>query len=122
MPRTLYICYFGVREPLVQTQVLPYLREIGKGKSKKAKGKSGEEEFIKVSLLTFEPRRGEEDLREFEEIREALAGRASSGTGFPITKGFRRSRRRGMFFAGRFISGGGSGGMMFCTAGRMWRR
>ncbi len=31
MPRTLYICYFGVREPLVQTQVLPYLRELGKG-------------------------------------------------------------------------------------------
>jgi hypothetical protein len=29
MTRTLYICYFGVREPLVQTQVLPYLREIG---------------------------------------------------------------------------------------------
>ena len=31
MPRTLYICYFGVREPLVQTQVLPYLRELRKG-------------------------------------------------------------------------------------------
>ncbi|MBX3265915.1 MAG: glycosyltransferase [Acidobacteria bacterium] len=31
MSRTLYICYFGVREPLVQTQVLPYLRELGKG-------------------------------------------------------------------------------------------
>jgi len=40
--RTLYICYFGLREPLVQTQVLPYLREIVK---------SG----IDVSLLTFEP-------------------------------------------------------------------
>ena len=26
--RTLYICYFGLREPLVQTQVLPYLREL----------------------------------------------------------------------------------------------
>ena len=42
MSKTLYICYFGVREPLVQTQVIPYLREISK---------SG----IKVSLLTFEP-------------------------------------------------------------------
>ncbi|MCC7308873.1 MAG: glycosyltransferase, partial [Acidobacteria bacterium] len=42
MPKTLYICYFGLREPLVQTQVLPYLREIGKG-------------GVKVSLLTFEP-------------------------------------------------------------------
>jgi glycosyltransferase involved in cell wall biosynthesis len=40
--RTLYICYFGLREPLVQTQVLPYLRQLGR---------SG----VKVSLLTFEP-------------------------------------------------------------------
>lgn len=40
---TLYICYFGVREPLVQTQVLPYLREIGKL------------EGMKTSILTFEP-------------------------------------------------------------------
>ncbi len=39
---TLYICYFGLREPLVQTQVLPYLRElVGDG--------------MTVSLLTFEP-------------------------------------------------------------------
>ena len=43
MQKTLYICYFGLREPLVQTQVLPYLREIGKS------------ENLKVSLLTFEP-------------------------------------------------------------------
>ncbi len=40
---TLYLCYFGLREPLVQTQVLPYLREI-----KKLGG-------MKISLLTFEP-------------------------------------------------------------------
>ena len=39
---SLYICYFGLREPLVQTQVIPYLREILKDK-------------IKISLLTFEP-------------------------------------------------------------------
>lgn len=39
---TLYLCYFGLREPLVQTQVLPYLREIQK-------------DGIKISLLTFEP-------------------------------------------------------------------
>ncbi len=37
----LYLCYFGLREPLVQTQVLPYLKEISKDK-------------IDVSLLTFE--------------------------------------------------------------------
>lgn len=39
---TLYICYFGLREPLVQTQVIPYLLEIAKA-------------GIRVSLLTFEP-------------------------------------------------------------------
>ena len=42
MPKTLYICYFGLREPLVQTQVIPYLREVMK-------------DGLKVSLLTFEP-------------------------------------------------------------------
>ena len=42
MPRSLYICYFGLREPLVQTQVLPYLREIIK-------------DGVNISLLTFEP-------------------------------------------------------------------
>ena len=42
MASTLYICYFGLREPLVQTQVLPYLREIQK-------------DGTDVSILTFEP-------------------------------------------------------------------
>lgn len=41
--RTLYVCYFGLREPLVQTQVLPYLRQL-------------RSENLQVSLLTFEPR------------------------------------------------------------------
>lgn len=40
--RTLYICYFGLREPLVQTQVLPYLRQLAA-------------EGIDINLLTFEP-------------------------------------------------------------------
>lgn len=40
--KTLYICYFGLREPLVQTQVLPYLRQLVVG-------------GVRVSLLTFEP-------------------------------------------------------------------
>ena len=39
--RSLYICYFGLREPLVQTQVLPYLRELSAG-------------GVAMSLLTFE--------------------------------------------------------------------
>ena len=43
MARSLYICYFGVGEPLVQTQVIPYLRELVK---------DGHE----ISLVTFEPR------------------------------------------------------------------
>lgn len=39
----LYLSYFGVRQPLVHTQVLPYLRELSKI------------ENLKISLLTFEP-------------------------------------------------------------------
>lgn len=39
--RALYICYFGLREPLVQSQVLPYLREL------RAAGAD-------IRLLTFE--------------------------------------------------------------------
>src|SRR5437879_12748914 len=42
MPKSIYLCYFGVREPLVQTQVIPYLRELMK-------------DGVEVSLLTFEP-------------------------------------------------------------------
>ena len=44
MMRTLYLCYFGLREPLVQTQVLPYLRQLSRG-------------GIEAGLLTFEPNR-----------------------------------------------------------------
>ncbi len=39
--KALYVCYFGLYEPLVQTQVLPYIRQIGEG-------------GVKMSLLTFE--------------------------------------------------------------------
>jgi glycosyltransferase involved in cell wall biosynthesis len=49
--RTLYVCYFGLREPLVQTQVLPYLRQL-------------KSENVQVSLLTFEPRLRENWTRE----------------------------------------------------------
>jgi glycosyltransferase involved in cell wall biosynthesis len=41
--KTLYLCYFGLREPLVQTQVLPYLRELAAAD-------------VNVYLMTFEPR------------------------------------------------------------------
>ncbi len=59
--RSLYICYFGVREPLVQTQVIPYLRELAK---------DGHE----ISLLTFE-------AREFtpDEVQETAAALSSQG-------------------------------------------
>ncbi|MEZ5428961.1 MAG: glycosyltransferase [Pyrinomonadaceae bacterium] len=41
--KIMYLCYFGLRESLVQTQVLPYLREINKL------------DRVRISLLTFEP-------------------------------------------------------------------
>jgi glycosyltransferase involved in cell wall biosynthesis len=59
MPKTLYICYFGVREPLVQTQVIPYLLEIAK-------------DGVGISLLTFEPTPLSE--AESRAVREELAG------------------------------------------------
>lgn len=62
--RTLYICYFGLREPLVQTQVLPYLRELIAG-------------GIEVYLLTFEPQLSERWKR--EEVEAAQAQLAAEG-------------------------------------------
>lgn len=41
MAKSLYICYFGLLEPLVQAQVIPYLLEIAK-------------DGTEVNLLTFE--------------------------------------------------------------------
>ncbi|MER3428141.1 MAG: hypothetical protein C4334_08575 [Pyrinomonas sp.] len=40
--RTLYVCYFGLREPLVQTQVVPYLGELAR-------------RGVEPHLMTFEP-------------------------------------------------------------------
>ncbi|HEX8634418.1 MAG TPA: glycosyltransferase [Pyrinomonadaceae bacterium] len=60
--KTLYLCYFGLREPLVQTQVLPYLRELRRG-------------GVEVRLLTFEPNRRAAWTREEESAwRERLEG------------------------------------------------
>lgn len=58
MPKTHYLCYFGLREPLVQTQVLPYLREIRKG-------------GIEIFLLTFEPNPKENWTKEQIEIEKS---------------------------------------------------
>src|SRR6476620_133498 len=60
MARSLYICYFGVREPLVQTQVLPYLRELTKG---------GHE----MRLVTFEPDTAAIESYGVEKLRGELA-------------------------------------------------
>ncbi len=59
---TLYLCYFGLREPLVQTQVLPYLRELAAG-------------GVEVSLLTFEPQlqSARWTAQELDAMRETLA-------------------------------------------------
>ncbi|HEX8422147.1 MAG TPA: glycosyltransferase [Pyrinomonadaceae bacterium] len=60
--KTLYLCYFGLREPLVQTQVLPYLRQLSA---------SGE---VEVFLLTFEPeKRRAWSAADEAEARAALA-------------------------------------------------
>src|SRR4051794_27971424 len=60
--KTLYLCYFSVREPLVQSQVLPYLRALnGTG--------------IGTHLLTFEAAgaRGCHSLADQRAMRERLA-------------------------------------------------
>jgi glycosyltransferase involved in cell wall biosynthesis len=63
---TLYLCYFGLREPLVQTQVLPYLRQLVAGGTR-------------VHLLTFEPRTGASRTRvQMEAERASLAAEGIS--------------------------------------------
>ena len=91
-----------MREPLVQTQVLPYLRELRKGgKGEEFKGeKEGEtrgrgdagtvggESFvpIEVSLLTFEPQREGKDLKEFERVRAEMAAEGIEWDWLPYHK------------------------------------
>ncbi|NOT47175.1 MAG: glycosyltransferase family 4 protein [Acidobacteria bacterium] len=59
--RSLYICYFGLRQPLLQTQVLPYLRELLK---------DGHD----LTLLTFEPEFSKNwTTEQLSEERERLA-------------------------------------------------
>lgn len=72
--RTLYLCYFGLHEPLVQTQVLPYLRELAKA-------------GIKVHLLTFQPRLAEEGKRsDLAQQRKLLADEGISWFYLPYHK------------------------------------
>lgn len=58
--KTLYVCYFGLQQPLVQTQVLPYLRELSRDK-------------ITVNLATFEPK-GSMTRAEAQQWRVTLRG------------------------------------------------
>ena len=58
--RTLYLCYFGLKEPLVQTQVLPYLRGLSR-------------DGIHVELLTFEPDYRSFSVQDVEGLRADLA-------------------------------------------------
>jgi glycosyltransferase involved in cell wall biosynthesis len=63
--RALYICYFGLLEPLVQSQVLPYIREI-----KKLDG-------AEMTLVTFEPElkiRWTPEQIEMERVKLAAEG------------------------------------------------
>jgi glycosyltransferase involved in cell wall biosynthesis len=55
---TLYICYYDLLEPLVQTQVLPYLRELAR-------------RGLTIHLMTFERRMPSRAQR--RELRHALA-------------------------------------------------
>jgi glycosyltransferase involved in cell wall biosynthesis len=72
--RTLYLCYFGVREPLVQTQVIPYLRRLV------AAG-------VGVHLLTFEPEmQSNWDEKALAEERARLAGEGIDWSALPYHK------------------------------------
>jgi glycosyltransferase involved in cell wall biosynthesis len=72
---TLYLCYFGLCEPLVQTQVLPYLREIKKMGN------------LNISLLTFEPNFKEKwTAEQLEAQKEELAGEGISWYCLPYHK------------------------------------
>jgi glycosyltransferase involved in cell wall biosynthesis len=69
---TLYISYFGIHEPLVQTQVLPYLREV----------RNVEEDPLRVSILTFEP----PSSPDTESIRSELASEGIEWYSLPYHK------------------------------------
>ena len=58
--KSLYICYFGLNEPLVQSQVLPYLRQLA-------------EAGVEIHLLTFDSEKSPlESVAERERATENL--------------------------------------------------
>lgn len=60
--KMLYLCYFGLNEPLVQTQVLPYLGQLSRA-------------GVEVNLLTFERRAYEEWPGQEREAQKVLLAR-----------------------------------------------
>jgi glycosyltransferase involved in cell wall biosynthesis len=84
MHRTLYICYFGLREPLVQTQVLPYLRELVR-----AGADDGQAPIGAATLLTFEPKLSESWTKErLDAMRAELAAQGIDWRVLPYHKRF----------------------------------
>jgi glycosyltransferase involved in cell wall biosynthesis len=97
MALSFYICYFGIRAPLVQTQVLPYLRELRKGTYAGAQ--------LEISILTFEP----EPLPDAEVIKSGLASEGIEWFSLPYHKRFSVLATawdilRGTLFVRRFIA------------------
>jgi len=75
MANSLYICYFGLREPLVQTQVLPYLRELVKDKHR-------------MILLTFEPNGAELEKADISKLTKELSEQGIKWVSLPYHKRF----------------------------------
>jgi glycosyltransferase involved in cell wall biosynthesis len=89
MAKTLYICYFGVREPLVQTQVIPYLLEIMRDLPPQPLATPPDQggEPIEVTLLTFEPDLTQKWTREqIEKEKASLAERGIKWLYLPYHK------------------------------------
>ena len=93
MSRSLYICYFGVREPLVQTQVIPYLRELAK---------DGHE----MSLVTFEGKIDELESYGMAKLKAELAAQGIDWSWLKYHKRFSVAATAWDIFRGaRFVRG-----------------
>lgn len=71
--RVLYVCYLGIGEPLVQSQVVPYLGRLRAG-------------GVGVHLLTFEPKRGARDARSSATWRASLQAEGIAWSWLPYHK------------------------------------
>ena len=73
MLHTLYICYLSLDEPLVQSQVLPYLRELAAG-------------GVKTKLLTFEKDLKQKSGDQLAATQKALASSGITWSFLPYHK------------------------------------